>query len=335
MDGSCHDQKKRDGRADVSRQHIQGPNEKRNRDNLRLSTVLAQRPEIYCRGRRRRIPGSTGGEEPKLPKRQQEGLPSARETTLAADMPNDEDEFYKDAGDGAERCDPKDGLQPVQTDGKPEPSPPSSGPGIPSDAVRTDAESRPPSPLLKPTRVNCHPVESPPPYIPISDSSAVSDNDCPTPDATKNLRNFYRIPSPENSEDEVQVQRRKRLRRMMQRTRERRRMIQRGKEQRRHKLSRDGAVLTSHLDPDKPDIAREVGQTALISASQSEADYYDEDEERYKDLQMTLMTEQYDAIVSEADLATALSAALENVSEETGDDAMADAQCGEADDADL
>jgi hypothetical protein len=109
-----------------------------------------------------------------------------------------------------------------------------------------DEDVRPLSPGLIPTQINYKPEETPPPYIPTSSSSAAS-------------------LSPEPSNRKSDLQGPDALARPPGKKKKRRR------KKGRTRPSQGDAVLISYLDPNRPDIAREVAQSALNSASQSEA----------------------------------------------------------------
>ncbi|ERF73256.1 hypothetical protein EPUS_03088 [Endocarpon pusillum Z07020] len=97
--------------------------------------------------------------------------------------------------------------------------------------------------------IHYNPEQSPPPYIPTSPSSSGSVS--PEPDTITNDQEGHtespRLPAKKKP---------KRKKRRKGQTR----------------LSQGDAVLISYLDPNRPDIAREVAQHALNSASQSEAE---------------------------------------------------------------
>ncbi|KAF7503267.1 hypothetical protein GJ744_004025 [Endocarpon pusillum] len=123
------------------------------------------------------------------------------------------------------------------------------------DYYDPEVDVRPSSPGLVATQINYKPEESPPPYIPSpSSSGSVS----PEPDTKTNHQEGHtespRFPAKKQP---------KRKKRRKGRTRP----------------SQGDAVLISYLDPNRPDIAREVAQHALNSASQSEAE-----EETEKDM---------------------------------------------------
>jgi hypothetical protein len=102
-----------------------------------------------------------------------------------------------------------------------------------------DEDVRPSSPGLVPTQINYKPQETPPPSILSSSSSARS--------ASSEI---------DDSRDDLSMRKKKRRTRPSQGD----------------ALSSQGdALLISYLDPNRPDIAQEVAQRALNSASQSEA----------------------------------------------------------------
>lgn len=232
----------------MSQQYVQVPGVKQSTDNIQLSTTLAQRTESYCRGREVESSALTGRQRTWSKYQQEEATSIRQPNTLATDVSNDGELRYIGADDITE------------INRKAEPSPPSA-PEIPSDSIYPVADSRPPRPSLKPIKINYKPEESPPPYIctSSSSSSAPSDEECRTPDATNKLRNSYRIPSQEDFEDGTKIQRK------------RRRVKRRGKT----RPSQGDAILINHLDPNRPDIARQIVESAFDSASQSEADYYE------------------------------------------------------------
>ena len=117
------------------------------------------------------------------------------------------------------------------------------------DYYDPDEDVRHPSPGLVPTQINYKPEETPPPYIPTSPSSLGSVS--PEPDARTNDQ--------EGHTESPHLPARKKSK---------------GKKRRkgRTRPSQGDAVLISYLEPNRPDIAREVAQHALNSASQSEAE---------------------------------------------------------------
>jgi hypothetical protein len=100
------------------------------------------------------------------------------------------------------------------------------------DTYGSDDE-RPGSPLLVPQTINYKPADSPPPFLPAKSSSS----------------------SPESTPPPGSARSKKTLRKRRKRT----------------QPSQGDSVLISYLDPNRPDIAREAGERALNSASQSEA----------------------------------------------------------------
>ena len=117
------------------------------------------------------------------------------------------------------------------------------------DYYDPNKDVKPSSPGLIPTQINYKPEKTPPSYIPISASSSGS---LPSePDARTNNQ--------EGHAESAHISVKKKLKRRRRR-----------KEQ--TCLSQGDAVLIRHLDPNRPDIAREVAQHALNSASQSEAE---------------------------------------------------------------
>jgi hypothetical protein len=117
------------------------------------------------------------------------------------------------------------------------------------DYYDPDEDVKPSSPGLVPTHINYKPEKTPPPYIPIYVSSSGSSS--PEPDARTNNQ--------EGHTESAHVPTKKKLKRKRRRNG-------------RTRPSQGDAVLIHHLDPNRPDIAREVGQHALNSASQSEAE---------------------------------------------------------------
>jgi hypothetical protein len=123
------------------------------------------------------------------------------------------------------------------------------------DYYDPDEDVRHPSPGLVPTQINYTPEETPPPYIPTSSSSSASLS--PDPDESNEHR--------QGLDDSAHPSAKKKRKR---------------RKKRRTRPSQGDAVLISYLDPNRPDIAREVAQRALNSASQSEAgDEVEEEEE--------------------------------------------------------
>ncbi|ERF71283.1 hypothetical protein EPUS_05335 [Endocarpon pusillum Z07020] len=117
------------------------------------------------------------------------------------------------------------------------------------DYYDPDEDVKPSSPGLVPTQINYEPENSPPPYFPVYVSSSGSSS--PEPDTRTNNQEGY------TESAHVPVKKKlKRKRRRKGRTRP----------------SQGDAVLIHYLDPNRPDIAREVAQHALNSASQSEVE---------------------------------------------------------------
>jgi hypothetical protein len=127
------------------------------------------------------------------------------------------------------------------------------------DYYDPDEDARPSSPGLVPTQINYKPVETPPPYIPSSASSCVS----VSPESPYNSSH----PGCEQTARATSARKAKKRRRKKGRTRP----------------SQGDAVLISYLDPNRPDIAREVARQALNSASQSEVGDEEEEEEMSHD----------------------------------------------------
>ena len=119
-----------------------------------------------------------------------------------------------------------------------------------SDEYNAGYPSRPSSPMLVATQVDYKPKSTPPPYIPSSSPSTASTS--PEPENYK-LDRPHRSPSTSTGDRQKS---RKSKKRRKQRTRP----------------SQGDTVLISYLEPNRPDIAQEVGQRALNSASQSEVD---------------------------------------------------------------
>lgn len=120
-----------------------------------------------------------------------------------------------------------------------------------------DADVRPPSPGLVPTKINYKPEVTPPPYITTSPSDSAASSE------QENSRNSRERPGgrAQGSGSKKSKKRRRRGRRKKGRT----------------GPSRGDAVLISNLDPNRPDIARAVAERSLNSASQSESDYLEQD----------------------------------------------------------
>ena len=110
----------------------------------------------------------------------------------------------------------------------------------------------PRSPGLQPTKVNYRPVDSPPPFT-AQPSSSVSSSPEPSDSG--------RLSESKESGAATKLLAKRKTRRRKGRTRP----------------SQGDAVLISYLDPNRPDIAQQVGQHALNSASQSEYEYEDDD----------------------------------------------------------
>ena len=115
------------------------------------------------------------------------------------------------------------------------------------DYYDPDEDIRSSSPGLVPTKINYKPEESPPPYIPTSSSSSASLS--PGPDESKGDRLNLDASTPSVKKSKHRKKRKKGRTRPFQ----------------------GDAVLISYLDPNRPDIARQVAQQALNSASQSES----------------------------------------------------------------
>lgn len=103
---------------------------------------------------------------------------------------------------------------------------------------------RPLSPGLVPTQINYKPQETLPPYVSSSSSSARSVSS-EIDDTGENRHG-----------PDVLIQL----------------SVKKRPKKRRTRPSQDDVVLISYLNPNRPDIAREYGQWALSSASQSEAE---------------------------------------------------------------
>ena len=98
-------------------------------------------------------------------------------------------------------------------------------------------------------KINYKPEPSPPPFVPENTSSS--------------------SPSPDSGDSDIDLAKdaEEKARRF--------RRFKKGRRRKRHGPSQGDTVLISYLDPNRPDIAQEAGQTVLTSASQSE----DEEEE--------------------------------------------------------
>jgi hypothetical protein len=108
----------------------------------------------------------------------------------------------------------------------------------------------PRSPQLEPIKPNYKPSATPPPFLPSSSSH-----------------------SPESEESELDLARDAESGNQARRFRKRKK----GRK-RKHVPSQGDTVLISYLDPNRPDIAQQAGQTALNSASQSEDEESEEDD---------------------------------------------------------
>jgi hypothetical protein len=212
---------------------------------------------FYCklcgsnRGRRRRYTPPTESTLPECFKHQQGELLSTIEPlTLAVDMPTDEQSRYTEAGGTPTDYGFEEPFQPITVDGRTDSSP------LPITPKHADTYYDPDddpcsSPGLVPARVNYTPEDTLPPSNPDSSSSVEEESDCPTSNPTDSVRNFYSTSLSRDSEDEGQIKRWT-------------------------KPSPGDAVLIAFMDPNRPDIAREVAQRALNSAS--------DEEDRDKDL---------------------------------------------------
>jgi hypothetical protein len=120
------------------------------------------------------------------------------------------------------------------------------------DAFYDPDDVLPHSPLLEPIRPNYKPATTPPPFVPTSSSSH----------------------SPESGDSEIDRARGPNIENKGRRSRK----GKRGKK-RRHGPSQGDTVLISYLEPNRPDIAQEAGQTVLHSDSQPEDEEDDEDDE--------------------------------------------------------
>jgi hypothetical protein len=114
----------------------------------------------------------------------------------------------------------------------------------------------PRSPQLEPIKPNYKPSATPPPFVPSSSSH-----------------------SPESEESEIDLARDTEIGNQARRSRKRKK----GRK-RRHGPSQGDTVLISYLDPNRPDIAQQAGQTVLNSASQSE----DEESEEFDVVDMVV-----------------------------------------------
>lgn len=118
------------------------------------------------------------------------------------------------------------------------------------DYYDPDEDARDLSPGLVPIKVNYVPEETPPPFIPISSSSSSSSASAPGDS------NDDRHTSHLSAHPPKKLKKKKKKRRRKGQTRQ----------------CYGDALLMISLDPNRPDIARQVGRHALNSASQSEAE---------------------------------------------------------------